>query len=42
MSNVTTFVSIKVSVLDKDEVVCSIFPGDVLLFRHPDRMYLSF
>ena len=41
LSGVRAFVSIKRSIDDKD-VMCAVQTGDVLLLRHPYKMYLSF
>ena len=41
MSSVQTFVSLKTSIDDED-VVCGVFSGDIIVFRHPMKMYLSF
>ena len=38
---VNVFVSIKKTMDDKD-VVCNVSQGDVILLRHPNKMYLSF
>ena len=41
MSNVKTFISLKTSI-DDDGVVCGVTSGDILIVRHPMKMYLSF
>ena len=38
---VQTFISIKSRIDDKD-VICGVSEGDTFVFRHPDKMYLSF
>ena len=41
LSQVQTFVSLKTSIDDED-VICAIQGGDILLVRHPMKMYVSF
>ena len=41
LSQVQTFVSLKTSIDDED-VTCTVKGGDILLVRHPMKMYLSF
>ena len=41
LSQVQTFVSLKTSIDDED-VICAVQGGDILLVRHPMKMYISF
>ena len=41
MTSVETFISIKRSV-DEPDITCSVSQGDVILLRHPNKLYLSF
>ena len=38
---VNIFVSIKKSMDDAD-IICNVTQGDIILLRHPNKMYLSF
>jgi len=43
LSNVQTTIFIKPAIDEsKDDVICNVFSGDILLLRHPDKMYVSF
>ena len=41
MKDVETLVSIK-GRFDLPDVTCSVSQGDILLVRHPDKLYVSF
>ena len=41
LSQVQTFVSLKTSIDDED-VTCGVKGGDILVVRHPMKMYISF
>ena len=42
IETVTSYVTVKNSILDDDDVICNVQAGDVLLLRHPDKLHLSF
>ena len=41
MTSVETFISIKRNV-DEPDITCTVSQGDVILLRHPNKLYLSF
>ena len=41
LNNVETFVTIKEDFSDKD-IICNVFSGDMILVRHPNKLYMSF
>jgi len=43
LSSVQAYLTIKRAIDEKStDVTCNVFSGDVLLFRHPNKMYLTF
>lgn len=43
LSGVQTFVSIKPAIDEgRNDVTCAVQPGDTILIRHPNKLYLSF
>lgn len=41
LTDVSTFISIK-KTIDAEDVVCNVQSGQILLLRHPYKMYMSF
>ena len=42
LSNVQTFISIKADISDQDDVICNVGNGDVILVRHPNKLFMSY